>query len=62
MSLDRRIDARRARRPHADWTVVFPLALLFGLGLAALLPPLIASAMNSLTTPWPAWPLGRTTP
>ena len=34
--------------PHADyWTVVFPLALLFGLGLASLLPPLTASAMNS---------------
>jgi hypothetical protein len=34
--------------PHADyWTVVFPVALLFGLGLAALLPPLTASAMNS---------------
>jgi len=33
---------------HASyWTVVFPLALLFGLGLAALLPPLTASAMNS---------------
>src|SRR5580693_417516 len=34
--------------PRADyWTVVFPLALLFGLGLACLLPPLTASAMNS---------------
>jgi EmrB/QacA subfamily drug resistance transporter len=34
--------------PRADyWTVVFPLALLFGLGLASLLPPLTASAMNS---------------
>jgi EmrB/QacA subfamily drug resistance transporter len=34
--------------PHADyWTVVLPVALLFGLGLASLLPPLIASAMNS---------------
>jgi EmrB/QacA subfamily drug resistance transporter len=34
--------------PHADyWTVVFPLALLFGLGLASLIPPLTASAMNS---------------
>ena len=33
---------------HADyWTVVFPLALLFGLGLASLMPPLTASAMNS---------------
>jgi EmrB/QacA subfamily drug resistance transporter len=29
------------------WTVVFPLAVLFGLGLASLLPPLTASAMNS---------------
>jgi MFS family permease len=29
------------------WTVVFPLALLFGLGLAALVPPMTASAMNS---------------
>ncbi len=29
------------------WTVVFPLATLFGLGLAALIPPLTASAMNS---------------
>jgi EmrB/QacA subfamily drug resistance transporter len=34
--------------PGADyWTVVFPLASLFGLGLASLLPPLTASAMNS---------------
>jgi EmrB/QacA subfamily drug resistance transporter len=34
--------------PHASyWTVVFPVALLFGFGLAALLPPLTASAMNS---------------
>jgi EmrB/QacA subfamily drug resistance transporter len=33
---------------HAGyWTVVFPLALLFGLGLAALIPPLTASAMDS---------------
>jgi EmrB/QacA subfamily drug resistance transporter len=33
---------------HAGyWTVVFPLALLFGLGLASLIPPLTASAMNS---------------
>ncbi|HEX3711202.1 MAG TPA: MFS transporter, partial [Trebonia sp.] len=33
---------------HAGyWTVVFPLAVLFGLGLAALLPPLTATAMNS---------------
>jgi len=34
--------------PHAGyWTAVFPLALLFGLGLAALMPPLTATAMNS---------------
>jgi len=34
--------------PQASyWTVVLPVALLFGLGLASLLPPLIASAMNS---------------
>ena len=34
--------------PHADyWTAVFPVAVLFGLGLAALLPPLTATAMNS---------------
>jgi EmrB/QacA subfamily drug resistance transporter len=34
--------------PHANyWTEVFPLAVLFGLGLASLLPPLTASAMNS---------------
>jgi EmrB/QacA subfamily drug resistance transporter len=34
--------------PHADyWTAVFPLAVLFGLGLASLLPPLTATAMNS---------------
>jgi EmrB/QacA subfamily drug resistance transporter len=34
--------------PNADyWTAVFPLALLFGLGLASLLPPLTATAMNS---------------
>ena len=33
---------------HAGyWTAVFPLAVLFGLGLAALLPPLTARAMNS---------------
>jgi hypothetical protein len=33
---------------HAGyWTVVFPLAVLFGLGLASLLPPLTATAMNS---------------
>jgi Major Facilitator Superfamily len=29
------------------WTVVFPMAVLFGLGLASLIPPLTASAMNS---------------
>jgi EmrB/QacA subfamily drug resistance transporter len=34
--------------PHAGyWTVVFPLALGFGLGLASLIPPLTASAMSS---------------
>jgi EmrB/QacA subfamily drug resistance transporter len=34
--------------PHASyWTAVLPLALLFGLGLACILPPLTASAMNS---------------
>jgi len=34
--------------PHAGyWTVVLPVALLFGFGLAALLPPLTATAMNS---------------
>jgi EmrB/QacA subfamily drug resistance transporter len=34
--------------PHASyWAVVLPVALLFGLGLASLLPPLTASAMNS---------------
>ena len=34
--------------PGADyWTVVLPVAALFGLGLASLLPPLTASAMNS---------------
>ena len=34
--------------PHAGyWTVVLPVALLFGLGLASLMPPLTASAMNS---------------
>jgi hypothetical protein len=33
---------------HAGyWTAVGPVAVLFGLGLAALLPPLTASAMNS---------------
>ena len=33
---------------HASyWTAVFPLAVLFGLGLASLLPPLTATAMNS---------------
>jgi MFS family permease len=29
------------------WTVVLPVALLFGFGLAAVLPPLTASAMSS---------------
>jgi EmrB/QacA subfamily drug resistance transporter len=34
--------------PHASyWTVVLPVAVLFGLGLASLLPALTASAMNS---------------
>jgi EmrB/QacA subfamily drug resistance transporter len=34
--------------PHAGyWTVVLPVALLFGLGLASVVPPLTASAMNS---------------
>ena len=34
--------------PDADyWTVVLPVALLFGLGLASLIPPLTATAMNS---------------
>ena len=34
--------------PHAGyWTAVLPLAVLFSLGLAALLPPRTASAMNS---------------
>ena len=33
---------------HAGyWTAIFPVAVLFGLGLASLLPPLTASAMNS---------------
>jgi EmrB/QacA subfamily drug resistance transporter len=33
---------------HADyWTVILPVAFLFGLGLAAILPALTASAMNS---------------
>jgi MFS family permease len=33
---------------HAGyWTAVFPVAVLFGLGLASLIPPLTASAMNS---------------
>ena len=31
----------------AHWTAVFPVAVLFGLGLASLIPPLTASAMNS---------------
>jgi len=42
----------------AYWTVVLPLAVLFGLGLASLLPPLTASAMNSTPTPWPVSPPG----
>jgi len=29
------------------WTVVFPVAVLFGLGLASLIPPLTATAMDS---------------
>jgi hypothetical protein len=29
------------------WTVVLPVAVLFGLGLASLIPPLTATAMNS---------------
>jgi MFS family permease len=34
--------------PGADyWTVVLPVAVLFGLGLASLIPPLTATAMNS---------------
>jgi MFS family permease len=34
--------------PQTDyWTAVFPVALLFGLGLASFIPPLTASAMNS---------------
>jgi EmrB/QacA subfamily drug resistance transporter len=34
--------------PDADyWTVVLPVAVLFGLGLASLIPPLTATAMNS---------------
>jgi EmrB/QacA subfamily drug resistance transporter len=34
--------------PHVSyWTVVLPVAVLFGLGLASLLPPLTASAMSS---------------
>ena len=33
---------------HAGyWTAVFPLGVLFGLGLASLVPPLTATAMNS---------------
>ena len=40
--------------PHAGyWTAVLPLAVLFGLGLAALLPPRTASAMNSAPDSWP---------
>ena len=34
--------------PQASyWTAVWPVAVLFGLGLASLIPPLTASAMNS---------------
>ena len=34
--------------PQASyWTAVLPVAVLFGLGLASLIPPLTASAMNS---------------
>jgi EmrB/QacA subfamily drug resistance transporter len=34
--------------PHAGyWAAVLPVAVLFGLGLASLMPPLTASAMNS---------------
>src|SRR5216683_2411387 len=34
--------------PHASyWTAVLPVAVLFGLGLASLLPPLTATAMNT---------------
>ena len=45
--------------PHASyWTAVFPLAVLFGLGLASLIPPLTASAMNSAPDSLAAWPPG----
>jgi MFS family permease len=41
--------------PHAGyWTAVLPVALLFGLGLASLLPPVTATAMNSA----PDWMAG----
>jgi len=34
--------------PHAGyWTAVLPVAVLFGLGLASLMPPLTASAMDT---------------
>src|SRR5580693_1256166 len=39
--------AQRIGPQASYWTAVFPLAVLFGLGLASLLPPLTASAMNS---------------
>jgi hypothetical protein len=37
----------RIRSGAGYWTAVFPVAVLFGLGLASLLPPLTATAMNS---------------
>ena len=39
--------AVRAGSHASYWTAVFPLAVLFGLGLASLMPPLTATAMNS---------------
>ena len=36
-----------ASAPRGYWTAVLPVAVLFGLGLASLLPPLTATAMNS---------------
>ncbi len=39
--------AERISSQAGYWTTVFPVAVLFGLGLASLLPPLTASAMNS---------------
>ncbi len=38
---------RAGPAPAGYWTAVCLVAVLFGLGLAALLPPLTASAMNS---------------